>query len=273
MARPKTKIMHFSQGTFNSIRRQQPPVVYTPLYSSSTKDVCSSPVYRGTSHLLASSPTPSDSHKEVKKKIPKKSLGLVQMNAKYPLHPAKLKKEQLWHEELEVSYHDGTKEEEDATIVDLPIQPPIYTDILGSAIAEQANQLKSLRQDISQKLTELKVGVSSLRQTAPVTLKHFPHLPDTTVSNMIQRLDELMAEEDEIRQRWTSIVYDDPLYKNPDPVLNKQKPPVDKPQVLPRLSTQRKIELDNYRQCYAHYLACTGQSTQEESSPWEMAER
>lgn len=275
-----TKHTHFTQGTFNSVWRQQPPVVHMAPFSIPTPAVCSTPAYQGTPRpcqlVLACSPTPSGSHKEMIKKTSKKSLGLVRKKAESPLHP---EKEPLWHDEVEISLdcdYDNEEENVDENTTDLPSQPPVPTDSLSSAIAEQANQLKFLRLDISQKLTELKVGMLSSTNTAPVALKHFPHLPDTKVSSMMQRLDELVAEEDEIRQRWTSIVYEDPLHTKPRHLFNhkrKQNPSGDKPMTLPYLPTQNKEELDEYRQRYAHYLACTGQSTQGESSPWKMAER
>lgn len=291
----ESRNIHFTHGTISSARRQQPPVVYTTLRSTPSHAVCSTPAYQSTRRpcqlVLACSPTPLQSHKEkeVKKKKKKnnKTGGKVYV-AESPFHPTKVRrKEQLWCEEMKegVLKQDVDEEEDvDENSVDLPSQPFVITENLSSAIAQQADQLELLRKEISQKLTELKVGVvggqrTSLPHTVPVAPRHHPNLPDTKVSGMLRRLDELEAEEDEIRQRWTSVVYEDPLHSKPSLLLhNKRKnksqhSPLSNPMILPHLSTQSKEELDEYRHRYEHYLDCTGLSTQGGFNPWEMAER
>lgn len=328
----QTRNTHFTQGTFSSVGRQQPPVVYMTPHSSPAQAVLSTPMHQSNEFVLACSPMPLHSHKEEaknkKKKTAMKNSLAFRKKAKPSLQAAKVrKKQQLWHEEMQERALECNEEEDvDKNDEDLPSQPSVLLDNLSSAFAQQANQLECIRQEISHNLMELKAGVmggqrtylphsapvmggqrtdfphtapvmrgqrTNLPHTAPVmggqrtdllcaapsvAQKHSSNLPNTKVSGMLMRLDELEAEEDKIRQRWTSIVYEDLVSKPGSILRNKRKqknqlPSLEKPVALPHLSIQSKEDLEDYRRRYMHYLDCTGLSTQGGFNPWEMAEK
>ena len=294
----RTGHMHYTQDTANSARRQQPPVSYSTLHCSSSPSVGSPTSCQGSPRSCQDTPsgkllhshregkTPLHSHRKSKikhKKMSKKNSVPIQFEGECPMHLPKLDEKTGFCCEMEErSFEFGGDGEEDvgATSGDSLGHPPPPTESkLTCAIAEQAQKLELFRQDISQKMAELKAGMvdgqrAASPHTASVALEHFPSLPKAEMADMLKRLDQLVAEEDEIRQRWTTIVYEDPQHSKPPTLLCANRwehtPPSDSTMVaIPHLSTQNREELEDYRKRYAHHLDLT----HKESNPWEMAER
>lgn len=172
---------------------------------------------------------------------------------------------------------------------------------VGTAIAMQAQQLQILREEISQKLADLKEGGGAddgeqgkrnLKSTRSKQLPHVCVVHEKSVeplspkmSNMVRRLEELEAEEEVIRQRWNAIVYEDPLTTRPPVAFQKNATLTDsqitplciaeerKVTTLPIMSSKSLSHIEEYKEQYSRYLSSTGLSTQGGFDPWKMAER
>ena len=286
------KKTHYTQGTFNSLRRQQPPVEHGVSFSSPSQLQCSvlnSSILRPCQIALSSSPT-QDDRRPKKTKKGMKSLKVPVSSA--PCNDNKT--EQDNQEKLSVCEEEGlnggsvdgtSNAPHDAALANQQPAPsePATTN-LTSVIAQQNDQLELLRSEISQKLTELGAvfgsrefanadpQVKSMANTPAIA----PGMADGGLSQMLRRLDELEAEENEIGKRWTSVVYEDlgsrrarrrhSTEKRDDP-LNAT------PTLTCAASTLDKDSLYGYKERYSRYLDCTGLSTGGGFNPWHMAER
>ena len=271
--------------TFSSARRQQPPHLYTPsprTYHPPRSR--SSPRLRPSTHATPQSAT----HKNRGKRG-------VQWSA---VKPPPGKKKASRKNKKTVLVESACKENKLSSLspVGSPCSPsPICTqpsDDVSTTLAQHSQQLQSLREEISEKLLELKVGRreaaigSNLDTSAPPP----PHLsmPEESqsveslnprVASMMSRLEVLEAEEEMIRQRWKTISYEDPLTTKP--VVTHKSDSLNSSTsqcsvcgyVLPVLSSESCSSIQQYRQQYSHYLDCTGLSTQGGFDPWKMAER
>ncbi len=173
--------------------------------------------------------------------------------------------------------------------------PPDDSRNIHSAIAAQERELQKMREDISKKLTELDSYMREKRDkkqenineaqpsnqpSLPQEVHPLPHAQgtklsqNTAISDMLRILQELEAEEDIIRQRWTTIIYEDPLMKRP-PIIHRAEedpPKSTKPEVptLSPLSPDTLSSIEEYRNCYSHHLKTTVTGGRDQ---WAMAER
>ncbi len=327
-SRVQPKRTHYTQGTFNSLRRQQPPVECAVSFSSPARAQSSAlngSVIRPCQVALSFTPAHDTRNKEVKRST---------TSATSRTHNFKHKQNKLPPQDggdlddgsvLDACHTHGEVHEDDK---------PTVAD-LSSVIQHQNEQMTLLRSDIAEKLAELKADLGRnasnphLKEkhvtllvpddsspsshtpgaltskgpatnnvvgdgptTSTVSLTEIPsetgskvpcsvptHVPVTApklrvseCSQMLKRLDELEAEENEIRSRWSSIVYED---------LGSTKPSVTQyaggaappPMTTPTCLARDREELDDYRERYSRYLDATGLSTRGGFSPWDMAER
>lgn len=302
---------HFSNRTFNSARRQQPLQPYTSPHAQHRSTNQVEPQF---CHQLVMTHQPSPKRKLILKNAQSSSRNRIKSPAAPPCSPKLKKKKKVSHLRKKKKGNKVVLEDQEKECSDTPyiLSPPLSDETpeppdVSSAIAMQANQLQLLREEISQKLAELKGGTErnlQLRATIPPRAMSDtqsvrfadPQMPriaelnsDTArrkagsnlqlhatirMSSMLRRLEELEAEEEVIRQRWNTIVYEDPLTTRP-PTTRPLSPaqPLEKGASVPLLSSESLSSIEQYRQQYNRYLNTTGLSTQGGFNPWKMAER
>lgn len=224
---------HFTDSTFNSVRRQQPPMLYTPCQDCSPQ-VQRRAVSHGTPRFCHLHLSPADFKSETRKKKSKKVRPRSPWYAKSPL-PTRSSKSPRKKKKVSRRQIKSVDDKEEGYITDLvdrlcsEDEPEMTAAELSSAIASQANQLQELRREISQKLAELKSGrdrgeaerttqLSTVDANLPLEVSDL-NFHDTRLASMLRRLEELEAEEDAIRQRWNTISYEDPLVTRPSVAL------------------------------------------------------
>lgn len=301
---------HFTDSTFNSARRQQPLLPYTPCQD------CPPEVRRharchGTPQFSHVHLSPADFKSTPRKKVTKVRPQSSPGRTKTPLaiHSSKpaRKKKKVSHQQKKSKSGDSKEDDHITDLVDRLCsedEPGMSAAELSSAIASQANQLKALRQEISQKLVDLKSGrdrgeaersaqlatnVSTMDDYVPPYVSP-PNFTDSRLPSMLKRLEELEVEEDAIRQRWNTIAYEDPLVTRPAAVVPQRGGAqggkdvttavptscrhLEEGASLPVLSSGSLSSIQQYRERYMHHLNTAGQSTLGGGTdPWKMAER
>ncbi|KAL5478103.1 hypothetical protein EMCRGX_G024983 [Ephydatia muelleri] len=95
------------------------------------------------------------------------------------------------------------------------------------------------------------------------------HLLDRAdLQSMLARLEECEAEEQAIRQRWTSLAYEDPFHQTENEVSISHQP-VSQPLSLPVTAL---ASIQQYQAAHEHYLELTGIRTAEGFDPWKLVE-
>ena len=307
---------HFTDPTFTSARRKEPLHPYTPPRgyqesprgSSQAISECSHPQRYPVHSPKVESVTkrkkargPSQSSSKAVKSLPTGSANLNTNKKKQMKKKGKKSKV--------VVFDDNTGGLESLS----PLPDGEESLDFKSAMTKQADQLQSLRTEISQKLAEMKSGfdqreakrmaqlsistpqlsiptpqlsipTSQLSIPTPTPIQpqpptsqppihqagsKSPQFSDSRLPNMLIRLGELEIEEEAIRQRWNTIVYEDPLATRSS---KKMAVSLERGVSLPSLSSESLSSIKQYKQQYSHYLATTGVSTQGGFNPWDMAE-
>lgn len=236
---------HFTDSTFNSAKRQQPSVRYTPCRDCSPQ-VQRHAMCHGTPRFCHLHLSPTDFKSVTRKK--KRTKIRPKSSPTHSPKPAKKKKKQvpLQQKKSKQNKDDDDDGKERDYVVDLvdricsEDEPEMSAADVSSAIASQANQLQELRREISQKLADLKSGRDSGETERNARLSsimganlpsnasdlNFPDpglpsdprltsdpglLSDPRLPSMLRRLEELEVEENAIRQRWNTISYEDPV--------------------------------------------------------------